>query len=621
MRPRKILRIARWEVTKNAGGIDRKTVAIVGVTVLLFGAVAPLVVSGGGVTLDEGFYRVGIEEESPLYPVVEQDDTFAIRDPAGELGEEIDLRVTGTSAVPSETPKGKASLSELRSSITDYNDRVMGEERNQSAAFPVSVALEYVEREGVSAGIGTDDTGTGDGTDGSDTDGTGTGDGTTTDGDGTTTGGGAGTGGAGTGSDGTDDGTAGGGGIGGIARSITGSDGITGTPSDISPPFPFQSLVLAFLFVLPLNFVIQAYGSTMLSERINRRGELMLVAPVSRGDIIAGKTLPYFLGAMLFEGLITGGILSLQPDAGSGLYSILAVVPLVLLFLAATFLGAMFARSFKELTFVTVAITVSLTTYAFVPAIFTDVTPIALISPLTIVVRDIQGVAISPLSAAFSTFPPLFTAALFFGLGAGLYREEDMFTQRPIPLKVLDALAGRIRRRRSVALVVILLMPLVILAELVAVAAVYPLSLGLPRSLWLGLILLAIVVIEEVAKSLPAYAGFVHNRYDRSLRSALVVGGLAGLGFFVAEKGLLLVQLLPGLPEVEQAAIVSSGPIAGIGPAVAVLLLLAPLALHVVTAATSAVGMRSGRRGYAVGLAAAIAIHFAYNFAVVMLFV
>jgi len=631
VRPRKILRIARWEVTKNAGGIDRKTAAVVAVTLLVLGAAAPLVVAQGGVTLDEGFYRVGVDEESPLYPVVASDSTFAVQDPDAELGSEIDLRIRGTQVVASNSQKGQAALAELRSSVDSYNDRVMAGESNQSAAFPVTVTLEYAERNltttaetetldggTVDDGTSPDSTTPDDGGNGSDGRSSGGGsDGANGDGsDGATDG---------DGSDGTaDDGSTGdgsGGDIGGIARGLTGSDAMTGTPSDISPPFPFQSLILAFLFVVPLNFVIQAYGSTMLSERLNRRGELMLVAPVSRGDIIAGKTLPYFLGALLFEGLIAGAVLYLQPDSGSGLYALAAVVPLILLFLSATFLGAMFARSFKELTFVTVSITVGLTTYAFVPAIFTDVTPIALISPLTIVVRDIQGVGIEPLSLLLSTLPPLFTAGLFFVLGAGLYREEDMFTQRPIPLKVLDSLAGRIHRRRSVALVVILLMPLVILSELVAVAAVYPISMGLPRPIWLGLILLSIVVIEELAKSLPIYAGFVHNRYDRSLRSALAVGAIAGFGFFVAEKGLLLVQLLGGLPEVQQAAVVSAGPTAGIGPAVGLLLLLAPLALHVVTAATSAVGMRSGRQGYAIGLTAAIAIHFVYNFSVVMLVV
>ena len=168
-----------------------------------------------------------------------------------------------------------------------------------------------------------------------------------------------------------------------------------------------------------------------------------------------------------------------------------------------------------------------------------------------------------------------------------------------------------------------MLSPLVILAELVAVAAIYPVSTAVSQSIWLSLILLSIVTIEELAKGLPVYAGFVHNRYDRSLRSALVVGAFAGLGFFVAEKGLLLVRLVfpDSLPEVQQSAVASAGPIADIGPLVAVLLLLAPLLLHVVTAATTAVGGRRGRRGFAVGLSLAIAIHFLYNYTVVMLFV
>jgi len=476
-------------------------------------------------------------------------------------------------------------------------------EANQSAAFPVSVTLQYAERDvQISAGDGgsTDGNGDGSGTgDGEGGDGTGSGDGT---------GDGGSTGGAGGGA---------GGGLGGLP-SFTGSSGSSGAPSDIAPPFPFESLVLAFLFVLPLNFVIQAYGSTMLSERINRRGELLLVAPVSRGDIIGGKTLPYFTGAMIFEGLIVAGIVFFLPGASGGLFSILAVVPLVLLFLSATFLGAMFARSFKELTFVTVAITVSLTTYAFVPAIFTEVTPIALISPLTIVVRDIQGASISLTAFGFSTLPPLLAATVFYGLGAGLYREEDMFTQRAIPLKVLDAFAGRVKRKRSVLLVSIIVIPFVFLAEMIGVALLF----AVPAAVSIPAILLIVVVVEEVAKSLHVYAGYAHNRWDDTLVTAVTVGSLSGAGFFLGEKFFLLVQLLPAdLPEIEQAALASGGTVPDVSPLLIGALLLAPLLLHVVTASASAIGMRKGRRGYAIGLTAAIAIHFAYNYTVVMLFV
>ncbi len=156
----------------------------------------------------------------------------------------------------------------------------------------------------------------------------------------------------------------------------------------------------------------------MLSERLNRRGELLLVTPASRGDIIGGKTLPYFVGAVGVAALITAA-LRFGNIAPAGSYvAVLAVVPLVVLFLSATFCGAMFARSFKELTFVTVTITVTLTSYAFVPAIFTDVTPIALISPLTLVVLDLTGQSVGLSSFVFSVTPPLLTGLVLFGLGA-----------------------------------------------------------------------------------------------------------------------------------------------------------------------------------------------------------
>ncbi|WP_136687863.1 PrsW family glutamic-type intramembrane protease [Halorhabdus amylolytica] len=611
MRARKVLRIARWEVTKNAGGIDRRTVAIAVGAILLIGALAPLIASQG-VALDSGIYRVGVDEASPYHDVVTNESTFAVREPTLDGVEEgrLDLLIDGSRIVATaDSPKGRAARSELRSATQRYNDEMMGREDNRTAAFPVSVSLNYVDR--------TLQTAPADGSDG--TDGGQDGTDSATGGSGSDGGDGGTDPGVGEGDSVSGGGDGGGslGGLGGLFGGL-GGGGASGSPSDIAPPFPFGSLVLAFVFVLPLNFVIQAYGSTILSERINRRGELMLVSPVSRGDIITGKTLPYFLGAMAFETMITVGLLAVGPTVATGWISLLAVTPLVLLFLGATFTGAMFARSFKELTFVTVTITVALTSYAFVPAIFTDVTPIALISPLTLVVRDLQGQAISLVEFTFSTLPPFLTAVVTFGLGAGLYREEDMFTQRPIPLKVLDSLSGRIKRRTSAAKLSIILLPFVLVTELVAVAMLF----AVPRSFSIPAILIAVAVIEELAKSIHLYAGFVHKKYARTVRNAIVVGSLSGLGFFIAEKLGLIVQLLgTDLPEVQQAAFATSNVPSEVSPLLVGALLLAPLALHAVTATASAIGAVYSRRGYVVGITVAILIHLAYNLTVVTVFV
>ncbi len=625
MQPRKLLRIARWEVTKNAGGVDRRTVAVAVVAMAVLAVVAPLA-AGGGAVLDEGIYRVGVTADSPYHGVVTEDDTFAVRPDAGraELADgEIELLIRGDTVEHAPTQKGLAAREELRSSVGRYNDRNLQREENVSAAFPVSVLLQYREQTGVGQQYRVDTTtgdggttaddggGSGDAADGTAGDGGGSGDAAD---DGTA---GGGDGAAGDSTDGetgegaADDGSAGGaggaGGLGGLGAGLSSGDSVAaGSPSNISPPFPFQSLVLAFVFIIPLNFLIQAYGSTILSERINRRGELLLVSPASRVDIVGGKTLPYFAGAMAVEGAIAVGLVYLRQGTFGGLVSLAAITPLVLLFLAATFLGAMFARSFKELTFVTVTITVGLTSYAFIPAIFTEVNPIALISPLTLVVRDLQGQAITAPEFLFSTTPTLLSALVLFGLGLGLYREEDMFAQRSVPLKLLDALAGRVHRRWHVAALTALLLPFVFVLELLAIATLFALG-----ELSIPLILVVVAVVEEFAKSLHVYAAYAHGRFDRRLRTALALGVLSGVGFFIGEKLTLIAQLV-GLPELR---IGQAGLQIGVFSGVA--LLVAPLALHVVTAAISAVGASRSRRWYAVALAGAIGLHLVYNLAVV----
>ena len=603
-RPRVVARIARWEVLKGAGTVDRKTVAVLVVALL---AIVPLgaLAASGGVALDDGIYRVGIDERSPYYGVVDADPTFRIVGTGEEAarggltpdeGYELVIEGTRITIAADErgpTAKSRAALATLRESVGGFNDVRMDRESNQTAANPVTVTLRYAEREGVREVIaprggsgGSDgESGGGDGSGG--TGGSDAGSGTPT---GATSGGGSG--------------GAGGLGAPSIGGDLFGTGTSTGSPSDIAPPFPFQSLVLAFAFVVPLNFVIQAYSSSILRERIKRRGELLLVAPVEPREIVAGKTLPYLLGALA----IATGITLL---VGGGPLSVLAVLPLALLFLGASFVGAMFARSFKELTFVTVSISVFLTTFAFVPAIFTDIGSVALISPLTLVVRDLTDTAVSAGDVAFATLPTTFAALVLFGLGTGVYREEDMFTQRPVHLKALDALAGRIRRPRSVVLVTALLVPFVFVAELLAIAIVYP----APGNLSIPLVLVAVALIEEVAKSLPVLAGFVNARFTRDYRTALLVGAASGLGFFIAEKFTLIVQLV-GLPNQDVgSAAFQVGP--DVSPVVLLALLLAPLALNVVTACISALGAAKDTEWWLVGLGTAMLVHLAYNLTVV----
>jgi ABC-type Na+ efflux pump permease subunit len=582
--PRAILRIARWEVARSAATVDRQTAALGLVALLLAGGVTAAGVATGGPALDRDIYRVGVAPDNPYHEPVASATALDARPPdrgafrAGEL----DLLLDGRELRAQDTPKGRAALAQFREAVRAHNGRLMAREPNQSAAYPVVVTLRYVDR---SAGAGGDGGGSdgGGGGDGGDAGGPGDGSGGESDGDTADE------------SDGVAVPDVGGGSAGPFGGRASGS------PAEITPPFPFGSLILAFAFLVPMNFVVQAYGSTMLGERINRRGELLLVSPVSPTDIVAGKTLPYFGGMV---GLVAVVALAV----GGGPLSVAAVLPVALTFLGATFVGAMFARSFKELTFVTVSVSVFLTAYTFVPAIFTDVTPVALISPLTVVVRDLQGAGVAPGEFLFATGPMTLVGVGLFVLGIGIYREEDLFTQRPVPLKLLDALAARLGRPRSVAVVSALSIPFVAIAELLALALLF----AVPQSVAVPVLLVVIAAVEEVAKSLHVYAGFHEGPFDRTARTALLLGALSGLGFFVGEKLLVVVQLV-GLSTVPLGR--TAAATAGVLPVGA--LLVAPLALHAVTASISALAATRGPRAYVGGLVVATVVHAGYNLTVV----
>ncbi|MFB6266505.1 MAG: ABC transporter permease subunit [Halodesulfurarchaeum sp.] len=621
MKPGPTFRIARWEARRSLGSVDRRVGLALLLTVLLLAALVPAVLAVDPAP-GRGLYRVRIQQDSPYSEVVKSDPQLRLVQEKGTgVGSDaVDILVRGTQVYVADTEKGRAAASALRQAIIAYNDRLMRHEPDRAAAFPVQVTLTYLPQAAIQAGQfrgGPGPVSGGEGPGGgvtspSESDGT-VGRETTEKTDAT-----VGTGGATeerpppeTGGQSTPDGPASGDspgsrrtGDGALQSPFGGLLGTaqSGTPSSLSPPFPLRSLLLAFVFLLPLNVIIQAYGSSIVEERIDRRGEPLLVSPISRGDIVLGKTLPYLLLAVATTLAIALGI-------GGGLLTVLAITPLAALFLAATFLAGMLARSFKELTFVTVTISVTLTAYAFIPAVFAEVHPIAAISPLTIVVRDLQGAPIGWGQFAIATVPVSLSAIVLFVLGTGIYREEDMFTQRPIPSKALDALAAPLTARWRVGLWTALLIPFVLVAELFTVATLFV----LPTALSIPVLLGAVAVIEEVAKSIHVFAGFERRKFDTGWRSALQLGAISGVGFFLGEKLLVITQLV-GLPDLELGRVAFAPQVLGVSPG---LLLIAPLVLHVSTASFTAYGASRSRSAYLGCLVVSSMVHLGYNLGVV----
>jgi len=597
MNPGRILRIAKWEVSRTLPSVtvEKTLLALIVLGILSAGIVAGV---AGGLSVSDDIYTVGVSSDSPYHDALSTNDRFDLTDPDSVQYAEgnLDILIQGDSVTVQDTARGDAAAGEFRSTITEYNDAQMETESNTHTAFPVTIDIGYINP---STGEITDSPG-----DASD-------------------------------SDSTTDTTESVSEVMALFESlfewlvenfgqflwpiyalymaiegaISGTLPSGETPSAVDTPFPFQSLVLALVFFAPLNFIAQGYGSSFLRERMNQRGELTLVTPATPIEIITGKSLPYFATMAGLTALLAAAL-------GIGVYGALAILPFIMVFLGSVFIAAMLSRSFKELTFLTVLVSVVIIGFGFIPAMFSNLHAIALISPLTDVVEQLEGNTVTFAEFVFSTLPLTLVGVVLYIIGAGLYRGETMFTQRPVHEKCIDALAAWTTSLTRLPFVVALLFPLVFAAQLISL----PLAIPLPPELALTVLFALVAVIEELGKTLPVYAGMSRNHIDLTLRNGVLSGVLAGASFFVVEKSTLLVQVA-GLERIMVGEAVF-GPEIGTGAdgGASVALFLLPLALHIIASTAATIGATRGKKTYAAGFIVAMLIHGVYDLTVVILY-
>jgi len=379
---------------------------------------------------------------------------------------------------------------------------------------------------------------------------------------------------------------------------ITGGDKLSpiseqtlATPSHLSPPIPFKSVVLSFLFIFPIYFIAQFFSSSIMEERIKRKGELLLVSPVSSAQIVLGKLLPYLLGSIVLVAIMTFRL-------GGSPWIILVVLPISLMYLSTSFLGAIIARSYKELSFVLIFLSVFLSGYIFFPAMFSNVHAISIISPMTLVVRLLENQTVSVSDYMFSTIPFYLISILIFIFGIFIYREEDLFTQKTIAGKLLDSIQEFIKRAHvPLFSLSIVLIPIAFSIQMMLIVLMF----NFPIRIGIVLFIVVAAFIEELVKSVGIYTVFSRKMSDATTGNALKFGILSGLGFFAGEKLLLLVVI---------ASISSSafGSVMGAG------LLVFPLLLHVTSTTVASLGIRySGCRYYLASVILAAVVHAAYN--------
>jgi ABC-type Na+ efflux pump permease subunit len=367
------------------------------------------------------------------------------------------------------------------------------------------------------------------------------------------------------------------------------------TPSELSAPLPFDSIILVFVFIFPLYFTSQFFMMSVMHERVGRAGEALLSSPVRPSAIVIGKALPYFTIMLLVAAAIT-------LFAGAPLAILLPLIPVILFFLSNALIIGMAARSFKELSFVSIFFSTLVTSYLFFPTVFANTHVISIISPLTLVVLEIQGDGFTVAEYVYSTALFFATSIILFYAGTVSFREERLFSEKPLTSRLADFVSGGISRDHphlSLFLLAALSIPFVFMVQMMTLVLFF----NIPMPLSLVLLIVSAAFIEEFAKSVGFYAIARERPKFLTAKNLLIGAFVIGLGFLAGEK-LLLFATLAQITE----SVFGSVLFLSLG------VLWMPLLLHITgVLITGGFLLLWGRRAYGPGLVVASVVHSLYN--------
>ncbi|ADB58026.1 ABC transporter permease family protein [Archaeoglobus profundus] len=334
-------------------------------------------------------------------------------------------------------------------------------------------------------------------------------------------------------------------------------------PENLQPPILLEKFVYAFLLVMPFYFVAQIFSSSFMEDKVKRRFDVILTV-VSAREFLLGKMIPYVtLGSAIS--------IAIAIIFGKALIMVLLISILILMLSIDSFL-VFLSRSYKEMSFISVVVTLVVTAYLFIPAVFSFI-PMSKLSPVTLLVESIEGGETDLRYVLLSVSHLALMSFILINLTSNSF--EFMYTRGLIE-KVVELTAKLTDRYYKVFTFVLVSIPFVLLTELFTIAITFPL-----RD-YIFPVLIVLALVEEFFKGLFIYSASMNklNPYVSAILSAS--------GFFVGEK-LILIPLIP-------ANVLS--------------LLLLPLLAHIVSSLIFVITMKWGFR---VGLAVSSILHSTYN--------
>jgi len=352
---------------------------------------------------------------------------------------------------------------------------------------------------------------------------------------------------------------------------------------------------LIFVFIFPLYFTSQFFMMSIMNERIERKGEVLLSTPVKTTSIIIGKVLPYLIGMIAISAALTVYL-------KASLLIMLPLIPVIFFFLANALIIGMVSRSFKELSFISIFFSTVATSYLFFPSIFANVHVISLISPLTLIILTLQGTAYTFTDYLFSTSLFWLTSAVLFYVAVANFKEERLFSEKRLLIRIREFIAESLSRTHPFVSLFLLngfAIPFVFMVQLMCLVLFF--NLPMPYSLLLLLIFAA--EIEELVKAIGIYTLSEQDTAFLSWKNLFFACAATAIGFLVGEKLLLFITLTQITESIFGSILFLS-----LG------VLWMPLALHFAGVFIVACALKFwGRAGLAPGLLAATAVHCLYN--------
>ena len=530
-----ILTIALREITRLRNRFAGGASPIALVLLLVFVGVSAYSLRNTA-SLGSGLYRIGVSGSAPAI----DDSRFAVVqvDPARGQGlldrREIDLWINGARVVSRPDDKSLYAVSALKRYLEKMELERVGSTYPYDQAFPLRVGINYLNSGGVNAAQNAA----------------------------------------------------------GVTPNGQASEIII--PSLTPPPAPFTQVILALLYVLPVTFISIFFTSSFMEEKVNRRLTILMSAPISPFQIIAGKMLPYALFAVA-----TTAAIALVTHANV-LLALAIFIPTTMFIFAIYLMVPLFYRTFKDTTFISMLVTTTTTAYLVFPAMFTGISDLSYMSPLTLAVKMYRG---EPFGWREYMFPSLPMAAIFgiaMYAGTRLLNEEFLTGYRPLTRKAADAVylvLDRARPYLSITLLSLLVIPVVYLGQLVILA----IATNLPRGAMLASTLVAAALIEEIVKSIGIIVLEEHG-IVQAFGRLLLLSFLSALGFLLGEKLLLFFSVSLVSETAVSGALFSAGG-----------LLLVPLIAHFVFTSIVVLLKTKAKFNYVLALLAGTILHSIYN--------